>query len=87
MHISVPMRAGTLREVCERNKPHTTPASASILAGITRDTLKTLAREDGIEVVERMSLLVNRNPFNDHYLNTKAAKLGHLMSAPDTENF
>jgi len=31
---------------------HTTPASASILAGITRDTLKTLAREDGIEVVE-----------------------------------
>jgi branched-chain amino acid aminotransferase len=32
---------------------HTAPASASILAGITRDTLKTLAREDGIEVVER----------------------------------
>jgi branched-chain amino acid aminotransferase len=32
---------------------HTTPASASILAGITRDTLKTLAREEGIEVVER----------------------------------
>ena len=32
---------------------HTPPASASILAGITRDTLKTLAREDGIEVVER----------------------------------
>src|SRR5579859_3110031 len=32
---------------------HTTPASAAILTGITRDTLKTLAREDGIEVVER----------------------------------
>ncbi len=32
---------------------HTPPASASILAGITRDTLKTLAHEDGIEVVER----------------------------------
>ncbi|AIF46868.1 branched-chain amino acid transaminase [Dyella japonica] len=32
---------------------HTTPASASILTGITRDTLKTLAHEDGIEVVER----------------------------------
>ncbi len=32
---------------------HTTPASASILAGITRDSLKTLAREEGIEVVER----------------------------------
>lgn len=32
---------------------HTTPASASILNGITRNTLMTLAREDGIEVVER----------------------------------
>ncbi|MEO8747178.1 MAG: branched-chain amino acid transaminase [Rhodanobacter sp.] len=32
---------------------HTTPASASILAGITRDSLKKLAREEGIEVVER----------------------------------
>jgi branched-chain amino acid aminotransferase len=32
---------------------HTTPASASILAGITRDTLKILAREEGIEVIER----------------------------------
>ncbi len=32
---------------------HTPPASASILAGITRDTLITLAGEDGIEVVER----------------------------------
>jgi branched-chain amino acid aminotransferase len=32
---------------------HTPPASASILSGITRHTLMTLAREDGIEVVER----------------------------------
>ncbi|WP_369926659.1 branched-chain amino acid transaminase [Xanthomonas sp. NCPPB 2632] len=32
---------------------HTTPASASILTGITRHTLMTLAREDGLEVVER----------------------------------
>ncbi|HEY4092095.1 MAG TPA: branched-chain amino acid transaminase [Luteibacter sp.] len=32
---------------------HTTPASASILTGITRHTLMTLAREEGIEVVER----------------------------------
>jgi branched-chain amino acid aminotransferase len=32
---------------------HTTPASASILAGITRHTLITLAREEGITVVER----------------------------------
>ena len=32
---------------------HTTPASASILTGITRHSLITLAREEGIEVVER----------------------------------
>ncbi|HEX2668299.1 MAG TPA: branched-chain amino acid transaminase [Gammaproteobacteria bacterium] len=32
---------------------HTTPASAAILHGITRHTVMTLARETGIEVVER----------------------------------
>ena len=32
---------------------HTAPASASILAGITRASLKTLAHEEGIEVIER----------------------------------
>jgi branched-chain amino acid aminotransferase len=32
---------------------HTTPVSAALLNGITRDTLTTLARADGIEVVER----------------------------------
>lgn len=33
----------------------------------------------GIEVAERVPLLVNRNAFNQHYLDTKAAKLGHMM--------
>lgn len=32
---------------------HTPPASASILTGITRHTLMTLAREEGLEVIER----------------------------------
>jgi branched-chain amino acid aminotransferase len=32
---------------------HTTPASASILTGITRHTLMALAREEGIDVIER----------------------------------
>jgi branched-chain amino acid aminotransferase len=32
---------------------HTTPVSAALLNGITRNTLMTLARADGIEVVER----------------------------------
>ena len=33
----------------------------------------------GIAVTERVPLLVNRNAFNDSYLNTKQAKLGHMM--------
>ena len=35
----------------------------------------------GIDVAERVPLLVNRNAFNNNYLNTKEAKLGHMMSA------
>lgn len=33
----------------------------------------------GITVVERIPLILNRNPFNTRYLDTKAAKLGHLL--------
>ncbi|WP_209585996.1 GTP cyclohydrolase II [Massilia sp. BHUDP2] len=33
----------------------------------------------GIAVAERVPLLVNRNAFNNSYLNTKQAKLGHMM--------
>jgi GTP cyclohydrolase II len=33
----------------------------------------------GIVVSERVPLLVNRNAFNNGYLNTKEAKLGHMM--------
>jgi GTP cyclohydrolase II len=38
----------------------------------------------GIAVSERVPLLVNRNAFNNSYLNTKQAKLGHMMT-PATE--
>jgi GTP cyclohydrolase II len=34
----------------------------------------------GVRVSERVPLLVNRNAFNNSYLNTKEAKLGHMMS-------
>lgn len=33
----------------------------------------------GLKVVERVPLIVTRNPFNERYLTTKAAKLGHLF--------
>ena len=36
----------------------------------------------GIAVAERVPLLVNRNAFNNSYLNTKQAKLGHMMTPP-----
>jgi GTP cyclohydrolase II len=34
----------------------------------------------GVRVAERVPLLVNRNAFNSSYLDTKQAKLGHLMT-------
>jgi GTP cyclohydrolase II len=43
------------------------------------DTLKRV----GIEVVERVPLEVGRNPHNDRYLDTKAAKLGHMLGQKD----
>jgi GTP cyclohydrolase II len=44
-------------------------------------------QELGMPVVERLPLIVNRNRFNDRYLDTKASKLGHLIPANsvDTE--
>jgi len=38
----------------------------------------------GIKVADRVPLLVNRNAFNTGYLDTKQAKLGHMMT-PATE--
>lgn len=34
----------------------------------------------GINIVERVPLQVGRNPKNSHYLDTKAAKMGHLLN-------
>ena len=36
-------------------------------------------QEIGITVTEQIPLIIKHNPFNEHYLKTKAAKLGHLM--------
>ncbi|MFZ1181017.1 MAG: GTP cyclohydrolase II [Herbaspirillum sp.] len=36
-------------------------------------------QECGIEVLERVPLVENRNPFNRRYLRTKAVRLGHLL--------
>jgi len=34
----------------------------------------------GVDVVERISIEVGRNPHNDSYLSTKASKLGHWLA-------
>ncbi|MCK8564478.1 GTP cyclohydrolase II [Yersinia ruckeri] len=36
--------------------------------------------EAGINIVERVPLLVGRNPKNESYMATKAAKMGHLLN-------
>lgn len=40
----------------------------------------TTLRAAGINITERVPLQVGRNAKNEHYLNTKAQKLGHLFS-------
>ncbi|HSH47743.1 MAG TPA: GTP cyclohydrolase II [Halomonas sp.] len=37
----------------------------------------------GVEVVERVGLTTGLNPHNEHYLSTKAGKLGHMMALDD----
>jgi GTP cyclohydrolase II len=47
---------------------------------MTNNPRKIAALEQlGLTVVERVPLIVTRNPFNERYLTTKAAKLGHLF--------
>ena len=60
--------------------------------GITRLRLMTnnpgkvrALEKSGIQVVERIPLQVNRNPYNEGYLATKAAKLGHWLKAAIVE--
>lgn len=37
----------------------------------------------GVEVSERVALTTGLNPHNEHYLSTKAGKLGHMMALGD----
>jgi GTP cyclohydrolase II len=52
----------------------------STLRLMTNNPRKIKALEQlGLKVTERVPLIVTPNPFNDRYLTTKAAKLGHLF--------
>lgn len=51
---------------------------------MTNNPRKVAAMEKlGIEVAERLPLQVNRNPYNERYLTTKQAKLGHWFTDTD----
>nr|WP_298414026.1 GTP cyclohydrolase II [uncultured Halomonas sp.] len=38
---------------------------------------------DGVTITERLPLTTGLNPHNEHYLSTKAGKLGHMMALDD----
>lgn len=51
---------------------------------MTNNPRKVAAMEmHGFTVVERVPLQAGRNPHNEHYLSTKASKLGHMMPGND----
>lgn len=55
--------------------------STSTVRLLTNNPKKVeILTEAGINIVERVPLIVGRNPKNAHYLDTKAAKMGHLLS-------
>ena len=33
----------------------------------------------GVEIVERVPIIIEANPFNEHYLKTKKEQMGHLL--------
>lgn len=61
-------------------KPMLAKFGISALRLMTNNPRKVRAMEKiGVRVEERISIQVNRNPFNENYLSTKAAKLGHWL--------
>ena len=64
-------------DLCKPMLDHFGIASLRLMTNNPRkvNTLESL----GVPVVERIPIQVNRNPFNENYLSTKAAKLGHWL--------
>jgi 3,4-dihydroxy 2-butanone 4-phosphate synthase/GTP cyclohydrolase II len=51
---------------------------------LTNNPKKLIGLESfGLELVERMPLVVPANPDNVRYLESKRAKMGHLLGRPD----
>lgn len=61
-------------------KPMLAHLGANQLRLMTNNPKKVDAlRQLGINIVERVSLQVGRNPHNEHYLDTKQLKMGHWL--------
>ncbi len=61
-------------------KPMLQHLQISTLRLMTNNPRKITAMEQlGVKVVERVPLVITRNPYNERYLTTKAIKLGHLF--------
>lgn len=71
--------AADLRDysLCESMLEHLDITSLRLMTNNPRKV--TALQKIGITVVERIPLILNRNPFNTRYLDTKAIKLGHLL--------
>lgn len=64
-------------DLCKPMLDHFGVASLRLMTNNPRkvNTLESL----GVPIAERIPLQVNRNPHNENYLSTKAAKLGHWL--------
>lgn len=61
-------------------KPMLDALGVQALRLMTNNPRKIAAMEAaGVQVAERLPLMVNRNPANERYLATKSSKLGHLF--------
>lgn len=71
--------AADLRDysLCESMLEHLDITALRLMTNNPRKV--TALQKIGITVVERIPLILNRNPFNTRYLDTKASKLGHLL--------
>lgn len=64
-------------DLCKPMLDHFQISSLRLMTNNPRkvNTLESL----GVPIVERIPIQVNRNPFNENYLSTKAVKLGHWL--------
>nr|WP_297457781.1 GTP cyclohydrolase II [uncultured Halomonas sp.] len=68
-------------DLCVPMLGHLGVASLKLMTNNPRK-VEALTR-DGVAIAERLALTTGLNPHNEHYLSTKAGKLGHMMALDD----